>query len=280
MLAKPGQQCLSAPSTRCPGPPSTRCPGPPSTRCLGPPHPLSARDPCPLSTQDPPSTCCPGPPSTCCSVPPSACLILLSKDTWGLRPFCLLLSAIPLPWYTVYVQSRPGFNPWARKIPWRRKWHPTPVSLPGESYGQRSLVGYSPWGCKELDTTERLHFTMYSLEPDRHISDVLVLRRGERRIGWQKAGALESKSSSGPEKPAQRILLTLFPSPALLKKMLSFVRGHLGGRKRASIILYWRIKFRRRSLFRQRTKNLLFLVCLPHLSSWPGFCGALWWLRR
>ena len=40
------------------------------------------------------------------------------------------------------------------KIPWRRKWQPTSVFLPGESHGQRSLAGYSPWGCKELDTTE------------------------------------------------------------------------------------------------------------------------------
>ena len=46
-------------------------------------------------------------------------------------------------------------------ICWRRKWHPTPVFLPGKSHGQRSLVGYSPWGCKESDTTERLHFTSY-----------------------------------------------------------------------------------------------------------------------
>ncbi len=44
------------------------------------------------------------------------------------------------------------------KIHWRRKWQPTPVFLPGESHGQRSLVGYSPWGHKELDMTERLHF--------------------------------------------------------------------------------------------------------------------------
>ena len=42
------------------------------------------------------------------------------------------------------------------KIPWR-KWQPTPVSLPGKSHGQRSLAGYSPWGCKELDMTERLN---------------------------------------------------------------------------------------------------------------------------
>ena len=43
---------------------------------------------------------------------------------------------------------RHGFNPWVRKIPWRRKWQPTPVFLPGESHGQRSLVGYSSWGCR------------------------------------------------------------------------------------------------------------------------------------
>ena len=41
---------------------------------------------------------------------------------------------------------------------WTRKWQPTPVFLPGESHGGRSLVGYSPWGRKESDTTEQLHF--------------------------------------------------------------------------------------------------------------------------
>ena len=51
--------------------------------------------------------------------------------------------------------SIPGFDPWVGKIPWRRKWQPTPVFLPGESHGQRSLVGYSPWGRKESDMTER-----------------------------------------------------------------------------------------------------------------------------
>ena len=52
----------------------------------------------------------------------------------------------------------PRFNPWVEKIPWRRKWQPTPVFLPGEPHGWRSLVGYSPWGCKESDRTEQLHF--------------------------------------------------------------------------------------------------------------------------
>ena len=50
--------------------------------------------------------------------------------------------------------KRRGFDPWVGKIPRRKAWQPTPVFLPGESHGQRSLVGYSLWGCKELDTTE------------------------------------------------------------------------------------------------------------------------------
>ena len=46
------------------------------------------------------------------------------------------------------------FDPWVRKIPWRRGWKHTLVFLPGECHGQRILVGYSPWGHKESDTTE------------------------------------------------------------------------------------------------------------------------------
>ena len=49
--------------------------------------------------------------------------------------------------------KRRRFNPRVREIPWRRKWQPTPLFLPGESFGQRSLVDYSPWGHKESDTT-------------------------------------------------------------------------------------------------------------------------------
>ena len=49
---------------------------------------------------------------------------------------------------------RHRFDPWVGKIPWRRAWQLTPVLLPGESHGQKSLVGYSPWGHKELDMTE------------------------------------------------------------------------------------------------------------------------------
>ena len=50
------------------------------------------------------------------------------------------------------------------EIPWRRAWQPTPVCLPGESLGERSLVGYSPWGCKESDTIEQLSLFNLSIE--------------------------------------------------------------------------------------------------------------------
>ena len=50
--------------------------------------------------------------------------------------------------------KRQRFSPWIGKISWRREWQPTPVFLLGESHGQRSLQGYSPWGRKESDTTE------------------------------------------------------------------------------------------------------------------------------
>ena len=49
--------------------------------------------------------------------------------------------------------ERHRFYPWLGKVSWRRAWKLTPVFMAGESHGQRSLVGYSPYGCKELDTT-------------------------------------------------------------------------------------------------------------------------------
>ena len=52
--------------------------------------------------------------------------------------------------------KRPRFDPWLRNIPWSRKWQPTPVFLLRESHGQRSLVGYSPWGGEVSETTEWL----------------------------------------------------------------------------------------------------------------------------
>ena len=57
-------------------------------------------------------------------------------------------------------------DPWVRKIPWRGKWQPTPIFLPGKSHGQRSLAGYSPWGCKraghDLETNTQTHTSHYT----------------------------------------------------------------------------------------------------------------------
>ena len=55
---------------------------------------------------------------------------------------------------TCLQSGRRGFDPWVGEVPWRREWQPTPVFLPGEFHGQRSLVGVSPCVCRELDTAE------------------------------------------------------------------------------------------------------------------------------
>ena len=64
-----------------------------------------------------------------------------------------------LMWQRISLQcGRPRFNPYLGNIPWRREWQPTSVFLPRKSHVQRSLTGHSPWGRKELDMTEHLHF--------------------------------------------------------------------------------------------------------------------------
>ena len=60
---------------------------------------------------------------------------------------------------------RRGFDPWVGKISYRMKWQSTPVFLPGESHGQRSLVGFHPWGCRESDVTECLRRQAGSEQP-------------------------------------------------------------------------------------------------------------------
>ena len=84
-----------------------------------------------------------------------------NKNTLLSKKFIFILQFIlGLPWWLgqlrIHLQcTRPRFNPWVGKIPWKMEWLVTPVFLPGEFHGQRSLASYSPWGCKELDMTER-----------------------------------------------------------------------------------------------------------------------------
>ena len=90
---------------------------------------------------------------------------------WATREALWVLEWVAYPFSNGSSQSRdwthccnrPGFNPWIEKIHWRRKWQPTPVFLPGEFHGQRSLVGYSPWGHKESDITEWLSLSLLLL---------------------------------------------------------------------------------------------------------------------
>ena len=83
-----------------------------------------------------------------------------------------------LPWWLSGKESacqcrRCRFDPWVRKIPWRRKWQPTAIFSPGESHGQRRLAGYSQWGVTELDMTEMTehgtHFVEYY--PEKYYSN-------------------------------------------------------------------------------------------------------------
>ena len=92
------------------------------------------------------------------------------------RSFCRFWDCIQVLHFGLVAQRLkrlPGmretrFDLWVRKIPWRRKSHPIPVLLPGESHGGTSLVGCSPWGHKEWDMTERLHFITFWILVDHH----------------------------------------------------------------------------------------------------------------
>ena len=84
---------------------------------------------------------------------------------------CLIVGGLP-PWLSnkecASECRRCRFNPRVWKISWRRAWQPTPVFLHGEFHGQKSLVGYSPWGRKELDMTEQL--SMHAIMPPTNLT--------------------------------------------------------------------------------------------------------------
>ena len=79
------------------------------------------------------------------------------------------------------------FDPWVRKISWKRKWKPTPTFLPGKSHEQRSLAGYSPWSCKESDLTELLRIHIYTMpfyKRDLRISVSVRVLKAEYTKRW------------------------------------------------------------------------------------------------
>ena len=82
-----------------------------------------------------------------------------------IQPVCLLVGAFNAFTFKVIIHMYGKLSPWVRKIPCRRAWQPTPVFLPGESHGERSLVSFSQKGQKELDkteATERMHTHTYT----------------------------------------------------------------------------------------------------------------------
>ena len=88
------------------------------------------------------------------------------------------------------------FDPWVRKIPWRRKWQATPDSFLEKSHGQRSLAGYSPWGHKDSDMTEQLN-------THTHIHT------------WMQRAGFQNPVSSRPITLKRRMHSPLQPSPGV-----------------------------------------------------------------
>ena len=99
---------------------------------------------------------------------------LANRSGLGSMPTLWVGSALPITWSSqvaLVVKNPPanagdtrdmGSIAESETFPWRRTWQPTPVFLPGGSHGQRSLEGYSPWGCKESDMTEALSMHIHS----------------------------------------------------------------------------------------------------------------------
>ena len=92
------------------------------------------------------------------------------KQGTSLAVQCLRLC---LSWWLngrIFLQCRRRrLDPWVGRIPWRRKWQPTPEFLPGEFHGQRSLAGYSPWSPKEMEMTECACTHIHTHTPPPHI---------------------------------------------------------------------------------------------------------------
>ena len=121
--------------------------------------------------------------------------------------------SIGLPWQlsgnrSACQSKRCGFDSWVRKILWRRKWQSTPVFLPGKSHGQRSLAGYSPWGCRRVghnlgfSNMWTVNFEMFKL----------VLGKAEEPDIKLSTSAGSSKKQEGSRKTSISALLTM-PKP-------------------------------------------------------------------
>ena len=109
-------------------------------------------------------------------------------------------SIFGIPWWLNGKEStcnarHAGLDPWVDKSPWRRKWQPTPVFLPGKSLGQRSLAGYSPWGCERVGqdwvTNTFLFSWLFSLnEPDSNTVTMNLMGWNDQMIEMMKVSQM------------------------------------------------------------------------------------------
>ena len=97
-----------------------------------------------------------------------------------------------------------GFDPWVGKIPWRRKWQPTPVFLPEESHGQKSLVVYSPWGCKETRLSDWVHMRREKEARRERVVISLVVQRLRPALPMQGGQGLISGQGTRSHMPQLR----------------------------------------------------------------------------
>ena len=126
------------------------------------------------------------------------------EDTFQNESLCKFKDAITSHSFC----RRPRFDSWVGKIPWRKKWQPTPVFFPGESHEQRSLMGYSPRGCKDLDMTEHACICSLSL----NLGDGKHVHAGTQ-------GTLEERKVWGPRPvplQAPSLVLLLSSTGALI----------------------------------------------------------------
>ena len=126
---------------------------------------------------------------------------------------------------------RAGFNPWAGKVPWKRAQQPTPVFLPGESHGQRSLVGYRPWSRKDSDATEQLTLSFsfsFSLHDQHGSAGGFALGHAHSRspLMGQPASQRTQVTAAGKERQAQAKALAL---EACAQQQHTCVHSHVTG---------------------------------------------------
>ena len=159
-------------------------------------------------------------------------------------------------------------------LPWRRKWHPTPVLLPGKSHGWRSLVGYSPWGRKESDMTEHFLFTFFFLmssSPDDSTSSLFFCGIGVSQFSLLRTSewVLDAVSLWSPS--VLLCLLPRYPSPTLKAQSKSDPRYFAPGPVPLS---FWLLPFYFCSPSLPLFKMSCWINCMFLSRAWGSF--AVW----